>query len=120
VAQAFRDCEEITFNAETAEAAVAFFTRHACENGVQSYGSMNAASDSVFAPKPCPRVRLYEHVDFTWRQRKSPQMKICEGLDGIEDKPDAKVLVSQQPVNDLSDHLMGHTTPAFLATFAQL
>jgi len=47
-------------------------------------------------------------------------MKICEGLDGIEDKPDAKVLVSQQPANDLSDHLMGHTTPAFLATFAQL
>ena len=81
---------------------------------------MNAASDLVFAPKPCPRVRLYEHVDFTWRQRKAPQMKICEGLDGIDDKPDAKVLVGQQPVDDLSDHLMGHTAPAFLSTFAQL
>src|SRR2546422_296570 len=50
---------------------------------------MTVASDLVFAPKPCARVRLDEHVDFVWCQRKSPQMKIGEGLNGIDDEPNS-------------------------------
>lgn len=73
--------------------------------------SVGPAAEAFILAKPYAQIRLHEDVDFVWRQRHAPQMKLGKGVEGVERESYPQLFICQQPVDDISYVVLRHRGP---------
>jgi hypothetical protein len=59
------------------------------------------------------RVGLQKQIDLVRREGRAPELELADGLEPIEHKSRAQVLIRHQPTNDIFDVLLRHREPPF-------